>query len=619
MLKGTKMISIILCFLLPMLFFTGLRLLNYLLSYDFFSQLSISEALLAFIEGLRFDLNPIAALMTLTSFLILIPTKRNIWNILLATWFTLICIITISISCYDVFFFAETQRHIVYELLEIWSDIPLIKAMLKTYWYGVISLTFVALTIYYIFYRSLKNQIRQLKRKRLFYIIPILLLIGYFGTFGKLYSTTGRGISTSDAFHTGSFAYGNLALNGTFSSFQIIFRRNKDTNYRTCSPEDIKKVFNDTIIASHERPTSGQSLTTRELINPSPLISFKKMPNVLIFILESWDSQHINADDEPYFSELVSRGMYFDNFYSNVGSTVYGVGAVLTGMPNLPRFPVIGRGLEIYNIFRPGEAMQKIGYETFFSQTSDRESWRFDMIAKSLGFQHFYGLEDHPEIHKVDDERYWDLETFMSIKHKVSQFSEPWFGSLLTATTHTNYKVPSKEFEKYPHNVKDENGFKNTLFYVDHSLKQFMQEAQKKPWFDNTIFIFTADHSKQRRFNEKIPLLFYAPKLISPQKISTLGSQIDIMPTLIHLLGLPIPYASLGTSLLSTNHDRHVIGTAQGLTLITAKGFLRRSREDRLDYETNNENDLLEIEKRLLCLEQGAFDQLRSNVIFHTK
>ena len=98
-----------------------------------------------------------------------------------------------------------------------------------------------------------------------------------------------------------------------------------------------------------------------------------------------------------------------------------------------------------------------------------------------------------------------------------------------------------------------------TVGYTDFALKRFFDKARNEPWFDNTIFVFTADHGNQTYYSyyEKIinrfanPLMIYWSKGNLNGVSQSLGQHMDIFPTIVDLIGYDKPFRSWGKSLVS--------------------------------------------------------------------
>ncbi|MBI3776563.1 MAG: sulfatase-like hydrolase/transferase [Gammaproteobacteria bacterium] len=251
-------------------------------------------------------------------------------------------------------------------------------------------------------------------------------------------------------------------------------------------------------------------------------------------------------------------------------------------------------------------------------------------IASATGFEQFYGMEDMPLLRDYPDPhgaRFgWDYETLMFFKSKLDTLSGPFVSMVFTGTTHIEYARVGKQFELRPHGATSEDGFLNTLYYADWSLGEFMKSARQSPWFDKTVFIFCADHTwghyqKTGTFVEKfrIPFLIYAPAIYKPQALATVGSQLDIMPTVIDILGFDQTFAALGESLFRKRDD-YAFVTEGGdiIGLITPQTYLKHSLKNRLESGAlhglpSTPAELDTIERKLLALDQISYELVQSN------
>ena len=149
--------------------------------------------------------------------------------------------------------------------------------------------------------------------------------------------------------------------------------------------------------------------------------------------------------------------------------------------------------------------------------------------------------------------------------------NRPFLLQLMTTSNHRPYTYPDNRID-----IKSGNGRDGAVKYTDYAIGQFLNDARKKPWFDNTIFIFVADHTAGSAGKEdlpianyQIPLFIYAPKLIQARESAQLASQIDLAPTLLGLLNMDYQSTFFGRNLLQDNPlpPRVVVGNYQHLGL----------------------------------------------------
>ena len=147
---------------------------------------------------------------------------------------------------------------------------------------------------------------------------------------------------------------------------------------------------------------------------------------------------------------------------------------------------------------------------------------------------------------------------------------QPFFSFVMTTSNHRPYTYPEGKID-----IPSHSGRKGGVKYSDYAINEFLKKVANKPWFDNTVFIFVADHNGGSAgktslplYRYKVPFLIYAPKLIKGQKITKLSSQIDLAPTLFSLLNWDYTSKFFGKDILDDSFKpRALLGTYQQLGL----------------------------------------------------
>lgn len=199
-------------------------------------------------------------------------------------------------------------------------------------------------------------------------------------------------------------------------------------------------------------------------------------------------------------------------------------------------------------------------------QSSNRRSFHMDGIASAMGFDQYFGKEDLPLRLNYPEEIPafgWDYEVLMFLADFLEKKSEPqpFFAFLFTGTTHEPFPDPGRQFHRYDREKDDESAYLNTLFYSDWALGEFMQRAAAQPWYQDTVFVFVADHVLRASATDldasfRIPLMIYTPdQSLAAGRETAYASQYDVLPTLVDLLGIRQPIASFGRSLLQPDDD----------------------------------------------------------------
>jgi len=631
----TKIKNILSLFLLSLIVLSSLRLILFLFYPSDFSSLNTQELLLSFLMGIRVDIIVLSICLALPIFLLSLPFKfisNKIAQVSLYTllFFILSTIVFIQLS--DLVYFEHVHRHIANELTAMQNDKHIILDMVKAHYLKVIYFIAFEILLFYMFKTSISynnnSNSFSLKSIGFLFLISIVLYLGIRSNF------SGKPFGLSDAFVTNKTASGNLAISGTFSIIKTISKKQK--NYTFYDKSVALSSVRDNL-KSNEFSFINDKYPLLRKINTKN----KKKYNIVIVMLESWSSKYIDSFSNndlgvtKNFDKLAQNGLRFTNFFANGQRSIDGITALLTGIPTLPGFNYLGKGLELSNLSYLGSEAKNNNYSTLAMQSSKRGSFRIDSVMKIAGFDSYYGSEDIPPLNLEKKGAKpgfgtWDNNMLSFYLNKINSLKEPFLSFAFTSTTHSPFISPGEKWEKYKHNENNIYGYLNTLNYADEALGKFIDEAKKQKWFDNTIFIFLADHTlgfgddssmfegtnikiKDRVLeNMRIPLLVYAPKIFPKAKtISKLSSQADILPSLSDLLGWQNPISTASNSIFSESSKGFVLfsyGSVIGY--INNKGYIKHTLEKELE-NTLGKNG----EKSILSFYQTISNNLRTNTI----
>ncbi|MDA3907599.1 MAG: LTA synthase family protein [Sulfurimonas sp.] len=571
---------------------------------------------MSFFMGIRVD---VALIFTFTSLIwlaLLLPfkfttnkTSRSLLGIL---WGTLLgAIIFFNIG--DILYFGFVNRHLNNELALIGNDVGiLVDMVMDFYLLQTIFGTIFYFVIIYFFYKVFNSNInnKTIKQKEWANML-LIIIIAFLGIRGKL---DGISFGTSDAFAVNKISSGNLALNGFFCFYRGGTIHN--TDHSAVKPDLAIKKVKDAIASNRFKFIDNQYPLMRKSTSTS-----KNNYNFVIIMIESLSAKyldelaHNNFKVTPTLDKLAQQGQLFTNFFANGQRSQEGITSIYTGMTQPVGFENLGEGLELYNPSYLGAMAQKNGYSTLAMQSSDRGSFRVDKLSSLAGFSEYYGAEDIKKTGSESGEpNYgaWDGNGFRFLSSKLKTIKEPFISFFFTASTHSPFYSPGKQWEKYPHDTKSENGYLNTVNYVDSQIQEFLETSKKEPWFDRTIFIFTADHtnhtqlSNAKKINPSkvylnefhVPLIIYAPKIIKPKISPIVSSHNDIIPTIIDTLGWGNSFTTIGNSLFDDSVKNRFafvkMGSIVGISdsngsifynfknLISEKGSISREREELL-------------------------------------
>ncbi|MEX1200163.1 MAG: LTA synthase family protein [Methylophaga sp.] len=596
---------------------------------DYFSNISIVSAAKAYWLGMRFDLAITTLALTPILLVLLLPFQwlQTVWLRQTLAWIGLVLLVILAgIYMGDIVYFGEVNRHIGHELLLLNQDY---RALLDIAFRSRLPVTLTALGLllvliiawYLWLVRPLAKQTVHIPKafwqKVLFYLVAVV----FFVWLGRGLVVQSKPIDTLDAFRDARPETANLALNGAFVVLKDA-TRDRQKPLKMLSDETFGSL-SEKYMAIDSEPFQWQA--TDNIANQR---------NIVFILLESWSYKYIDAlagnnyGATPFIDSLITKSQVWHQFYAAGQRSLNGIQAVLTSVPVLPTQPALGYGLELNNMSRLGQIFKDAGYQTLMVQSSNRRSFHLDGIAKSLGFEQYYGKEDIPLIrdYPQDTPSYgWDYDTLMFMENKLSNMAannKPFFSFVFTGTTHEPFANPGEEFLIYPHDPLSEQGFLNTLRYSDWSLEQFFAKASQQPWFNNTTFVITADHVL-RADNETlagqfhIPLIVYTPdKHLSPTQHYDVASQYDLLPSLVDLAGLTTPVYTFGTSLFDSVRPPYKYAkVSKGLLtgLIAPSGSALLSENAVIEEKTTNPQVMTTKLEYLKWRLQLADQRLRDN------
>lgn len=293
----------------------------------------------------------------------------------------------------------------------------------------------------------------------------------------------------------------------------------------------------------------------------------RKDVNVMVIILESFGNEWIGKKTgkkfTPFLDSLLDQSLYFDNAFANGKKSIEAVPAIFAGIPSLLDNPYISSAYGTNSITALPQLLKEKGYTSAFYHGATNGSMKFDVFTAHLGFDHYFGRTEYANEDHTDET--WGVldEYFMpwTAQSITKELKEPFMAGLFTLSSHHPYFVPEEHRNHLP---SGKHPMAKSVAYADMSLRLFFEEAKKQPWYENTVFVICADHTPAGtsvRYNRRIgmyqiPIAFYDPKgQIQPEVNSELFNQIDIMPSLLDLIGYSKDTYTFGNSYLSNQNE----------------------------------------------------------------
>lgn len=512
-------------FLLHLIVYTLIRVEFLVWNWVSLKALTPEQLLSAFIHGLRFDLAATALTLGLCFLAVVWVAEKKLWRSLLLWFFALLNAAFLVVNTADVELYNFTARRFTAHSFFLVQDgnfsnlilpyVPLATASAVII-FGYIFLAFKMIG-------KFKFEAGLLKKSLASFIVIALSVLAARGGLQH------KPLSFVDAKLFDNSYANNLVLNSTF------------TILKSASKKSLVRVH-------HFEQDEMLALLNNQGELKLPLQKNLR-PNIVIMILEGFSEEYSQLKDPevmPYLNSLRLQSADFKNAYANGRRSIEGVAAILSGIPALMEEPFINSEFSANQVIGLGTLMQGLGYTTSFFHAANKGSMHFDSFTKSVGVENYYGRQDYPNA--KDDDGTWGIfdEPFLkwTCETLTASLRKPFFTTVFTLSSHQPFKLPAEYESKF---TAGGLPILKTIQYTDFAVEKFMNCAQQKDWFKNTIFIFTADHTgPELNANSdfvsryKVPLFIYAPQFDWIKKINTNqpAQQIDILPTLLDVLSV---------------------------------------------------------------------------------
>lgn len=386
-----------------------------------------------------------------------------------------------------------------------------------------------------------------------------------------------------------------LASNGPYQFFAAF--RNNELDYQqfySTLPEAVTaRQMRDELNEPGVTFIGNEPLDIRRTVsNPGTA----RTPNIILVTIESLSAKYLGSNGDPRnlspnLDALRKQSLYFNNFYATGTRTDRGLEAITLSIPPTPGRSIVKRIGREGGFASLGQQLSEVGYDAvfvyggrgyfdnmnaFFSGNGYRIVDQSSIDEQDISFKNAWGMSD--------EDLYKQAIKLADADH-ANQV--PFLLQLMTTSNHRPYTYPDGRID-----IPSGNGRDGAVKYTDYAIGKFLAEARTKPWFDNTIFVFVADHTAGSAGKEdlpvqnyQIPLFVYAPKLIEPREEGKLASQIDLAPTLLGLLNMSYTSTFYGRNLLLEDAlpPRVLIGNyqhlglfdGQDLAILSPRGGLR--------------------------------------------
>lgn len=557
----TKRIPLPLLLLFRLLFVLMLmgfsRWVFYIFNQSSFSDLGFWEFIKLMFAGMRFDLSAIAMVNALLIVMLAIPTGIKYTPLYIKIsnqiyiWFNALAI---GANLIDVIYFRYISKRTTGELWQFFGNSSentflLVWQFFNDFWYmWVIWIFFIWLLVkssrvYVPHYPSAIRTKKWYCTQSVFLIFSLAFIV--VATRGGFQL---KPISLINAGNYTSTQNIPLVLNSPFSIIKTLGKQQLEP----------KNYFDENQLDEIYSPVHQS-----EAVN---LIGAAKLnkPNIVIVILESFGREKIQfyypqrqGSITPFLDSLLAQSFAFEG-WANGRRSIEALPAILAGIPSLMPVDYPSSAYAGNRIKGLGTLLKTIGYSTAFFHGGNNGTMHFDASAKTVGFDHYFGRNEYDN--ETDFDGRWGIfdDAFFSYTvDQLNSFEPPFAVVLFSLSSHHPFTLPE--------GFKAQKGlspFENSIRYTDFSLRNFFAKAAQQDWFQNSVFVITADHShpepEMPYFKNTLgiyatPIAIYSPKITANGLQSKIAQHTDIMPTLLALADYPEAFLTFGNNLMDTN------------------------------------------------------------------
>lgn len=555
--------------------------------YHTYSWITLFEA---FIYGLRFDISALFTISSVVFIAALIPwpfVKSSLKELTLKTTLFILNLPFLLANMGDVEFLHFTGRRFTTDSLFLAKELPgKFFALISTYW-GLFSINLILLFIFcwfsfkplnlYNFNKFSKmclssffeklnsvfsannvtffkrtTQIKPLKSLQDFnpwktilsriassFVFLIVFVIGARGGIQL------KPLEMAHAGHWNDIRLTHLITNSSFSLLHSLKKERIEMKKDFVNLDEYAKYLNKS--EPIESPTPHQYPWTQ---HPK---------NVIVFILESFSLEYMGLPNNdkgytPFLDSLIPKSFYFPYAFANGRRSIEALPSILAGIPSLMDEPFLTSQYQTTEIPLLGKALNEQGIQSYFFHGGQNGTMFFDEWIARIQFNKYYGAKEYPDSSQNDGTwGIWDQPFLQFMADELDHSTHPFLSVFFSLSSHHPFQLPKDYQGKFAEGAIP---ILKTIRYTDEALRLFFERAAKSPWFKDTIFIFTADHtSKTFRPTSSTPLAgFRVPIIIyNPQEEKSLTldkpvQQIDIFPTILELFqikNIPTPLMSL--------------------------------------------------------------------------
>lgn len=561
--------------LLGLLFLTLFRGVEYIALHDTMSAVQEDHSAWgAFLRGIWFD-NVVGCYILIVPLVVILLVAcfdlfQSGWRKFVQWWFIVFYTIVFAISASNIPYYAYFAKNINSSIFNWFGYANTTAGMVvgeSSYWFYII--LFFAVTLLYIgliigLRRYFDHQIGRTKpeilsSKTLLKRVVMTLCLGGFCVFGIRGRIGYNPIKISEAYYCNNPFLNQLGIAPAFNLLTSCLDDMRPENQELHLMD-----YDEAIIYTRKSlGITGEVDSVNVLKRRIEADSIPLRPNIVVILMESMSASflHTLGQEEmitPTLDSLYHCSWAFTRFYSAGIHTNHGITASLYSFPALMKRNLM-KGTVTPHRYGLPNILKELGYHNMFFMTHESQYDNMNAFFRSNGYDDVFSQEDYPVSERVNAFGVSDHFLFdygLKRINEVAKKGMPWMATLLTVSNHPPYVIPSW-FKTHSTNEEYQ-----IVEYADWCIGDFLAKARQEKWYQNTLFVIMADHGKivgnvnselPDSYNH-IPLIIFGPGVI-PHISDELATQVDVMPTILGLMGVTYDFDGFGINLLKQQRE----------------------------------------------------------------
>ncbi len=336
-------------------------------------------------------------------------------------------------------------------------------------------------------------------------------------------------------------------------------------------------------------------INSKDYFNPSRSYANVQKPftpkNVVIIIMESFGKEYTGYFNSgkgytPFLDSLMQKSLVCIDAFANGKKSIEGIPAVISGLPAMMNNPYIG---SVYNGNKLNSLpllLKKQGYASAFFHGGNNGTMGFESFTRMAGYDKYVGRNEYPADKDYDGTwGIYDGPFFQFYCQQMSTIKQPFITTFFSLSSHHPYSIPKSQENKF---ADGKQPIHKAVRYSDDALRQFFKCASAQPWYSNTLFVITADHTgpsvdktyQTRSGIYSVPIIYFSPSDSLQGIFSGTTQQMDIIPSVLDYLHYPNEFKFYGNSIFDSTKTHWALSYLEGIyQLITRKYIINSDGE----------------------------------------